>query len=146
VNENEWLISLCESDRARFWTTPFGELTEPERTFVSIWTLEADVNNGGFDQYYLNSAGDHAHDAPRALRAIGAAAMAAVVEEANAVFGDDGPPADRDARLRALDALGPDAQERWNALDDRFYEYPDNLTACLYAYVQANRDQIQGVA
>ncbi len=30
-------------------------------------------------------------------------------------------------------------------LDDRFYEYPDDLTACLYAYVQANRSQIQGI-
>jgi hypothetical protein len=144
VNENEWLISLAESETARFWTTPFSELTEPERTFVTIWTLEADVNNGGFDQYYLNSSGDHAHDAPRALRAVGAETMAQIVDDANAVFGPGGPPADRDARLAALEALGPEAEERWNELDDRFFEYPDDLTGCLNAYVQANRAQIQG--
>ena len=144
MDENEWLVSLSESDAARFWTTPFTELTEAERTFVTIWTLEADVNNGGFDQYYVNSSGDHARDAPRALRAVGAHATGRIVEEANAVFGADGPPPDRDSRLAALEGLGPEARGRWSELDERFFEYPDDLTGCLYAYVRANRAQIQG--
>lgn len=111
---------------------------------AAIWTLEADVNNGGFDQYYLNSSGDHAWYAPRALEAVGAATIASIVTEANAVFGADGPPADRDARLEALEALEPEARQRWGELDERFFEYPDDLTGCLYAFVQANSAQIQG--
>ena len=34
--------------------------------------LEAEINNGGFDQYFFNSAGDKAAEAINALEAIGA--------------------------------------------------------------------------
>jgi len=36
-----------------------------ERTFAAIWSLEAEVNNGGFAQYMFNDAGDHAVTAER---------------------------------------------------------------------------------
>jgi Domain of unknown function (DUF4375) len=144
VDANEWLIVLSESAQARFWDVPVEELTPPERVFVAIWSLDADVNNGGFDQYYLNSSGDHARSAPGALRTIGADRTARIVERANAAFGPDGPPADRAARLEALPALDDEVQEQWDELDVEFYAYPDDLTQLLYAYVQANRTDIRG--
>lgn len=102
---NRWLIDLSERAAPRFFGTPFDELTVPERVFVAVWALEADVNNGGFDQYYLNSAGDHAWFAPAALRTIGAERTAAIVEQANAEFGPDGPP--RLERCGAADVPRP---------------------------------------
>jgi hypothetical protein len=48
----------------------FADLAEEDRVLVAIWALEADVNNGGFDQYYFNSSGDTAYYAPTALRLI----------------------------------------------------------------------------
>ena len=55
MDENGWLIELSDRVVPRSWEEPFAELSEPERVFVAIWTLEADVNNGGFDQYFVNS-------------------------------------------------------------------------------------------
>lgn len=46
VDANAWLIEISERSAARFFDTPFAQLTEPERVFVAVWTLEADVNNG----------------------------------------------------------------------------------------------------
>ncbi len=146
MDANAWLIDLSERSATRFLGTPFSELTLPEQVFVTIWTLEADVNNGGFDQYYLNSSGDRASYAPAALRTIGADATAVIVQRANATFGPGGPPADRDARVAAIDELPEDVDELWNECDQAFYAYPDNLTDLLAAYVQAHKSEIHGAA
>jgi hypothetical protein len=107
------LVDLSERSANRFFDTPFDELTEPERVFVAVWTLEADVNNGGFDQYYANSSGDYAWYAPKALRSIGADNTAGIVERANAAFGSDGPAADREARAAKRDELPEHVDVLW---------------------------------
>ena len=146
MDENAWLIDLSDRVVPRSWEEPFAELSEPERVFVAIWTLEADVNNGGFDQYYVNSRGDHGWFAPAALRAIGAETMAGIVERANAPFGPEGPPASREERHARLDAIEEEAADEWSRLDEAFYDYPDDLTGLLYEYVQAHKDEIRDVA
>ena len=144
MDSNAWLIDLSERSATRFFDTPFAQLTVPEQVFVAVWTLEADVNNGGFDQYFLNSSGDCAWYAPTALRAIGAEETAAIVEQANAPFGPDGPPPGRDARLAALDTLPEEVDELWNDCDQAFYAYPHDLTALLSAYVASHKSEIEG--
>jgi hypothetical protein len=67
------------------------KLTTPEKVFVCVWGLEGEVNNGGFDQYYFNSSGDHALDAEESLKAIGAKHTAQLVKQANALFGASSP-------------------------------------------------------
>lgn len=98
------------------------DLLSPSRRAVHIaYWLEAEINNGGFDQYYLNTAGDGAFVAPEAMRLIDAEDVARLVEQANAQFAG-GPSPDRSTRLKQLDALPDSAQEVWNELDGRFYE------------------------
>jgi Domain of unknown function (DUF4375) len=144
MDKNAWLIKLSEEEKTQFWKVEFGELSAAEKVFVAIWGLEADVNNGGFSQYYFNSAGDHAMHAPGALRAIGANAMADIVTKANAQFGAGGPPVDWEERRDALEALRDKADAAWDELSGQFQNYPDDLTELLYAYVQANKSQIRG--
>jgi hypothetical protein len=144
MDGNEWLIDLSERSATRFFETPFSDLTVPEQVFVAVWTLEADVNNGGFDQYYLNSSGDYAWHAPAALRAIGAEKTAAIAEQANAPFGPDGPPSDHDARQAARDGFPEEVDDLWDDCDQAFYAYPDDLTTLLSAYVRSHSSEIQG--
>ena len=122
-----------------FWESP-RDFTSPELTFVSVSQLEAEVNNGGFHQYYFNSAGDLAPDTPEALEAIGAHHTARIVRAANSVF-PSGPPRDRDARQDILEALPEDVFEEF---DDEFLVYEDDLSSLLYSFVQANRESIRG--
>ena len=135
------LIRMSEAVWAREAAVGVKALSPGERVFLYVWNLEAEVNNGGFEQFYLNSAGDNAIDTPAALREIGAPAAAAIAEAANSVFSPPGPPSDRDARTAALQRLGTPATDALNALDARFHEYPDNLAALLTSFVERNREQ-----
>jgi hypothetical protein len=141
VSEREsYLIQLSDQVVPLIWQTPSAEITEAERVFICVWQLEAEVNNGGFAQYYTNSSGDLAADAPAALEAIGAPYTASIVSEANAVF-PDGPPRDREARDDAFDSISEDAFEEF---DNRFLAYEEDLSSLLYAYVQTHRSEIRG--
>jgi Domain of unknown function (DUF4375) len=137
------LFELSDSLNARVENGGPEGLSDAERTFVAIWTLEADVNNGGFDQYFFNSAGDHALLTPKALKAIGADQAAAIVEAANAVFGPAGPSRDRDERQRALEALGDDRTPLFAPIDQRFFAYPDDIQGLLAAYVEAHEEEFR---
>ena len=140
------LIKISEAVWAREAAVGANGLTPAEKVFLRVWNLEAEVNNGGFNQYYQNSAGDHALETPAALREIGASEAASLVESANQVFGPTGPSRDRDERTRALEQLGKSATDALGTLDTRFYEYPDNLSDLLRRYVDQNRAHFHAVS
>jgi hypothetical protein len=71
-----------------------------------IWDLEAQVNNGGFIQYYDNTSGDTAYFAMEALRSVGAEQMCAIVEQAHTVFGQPKPSKNR--RERQVQCSSPE--------------------------------------
>ena len=142
MDKNAALIRL--SERGRFWSVPFEELAVAEQVFRAVWDLEADVNNGGFGQYYSNSSGDTAFAVVDALKKLGALDAAEIVAEANAVFPHALPPVERDRRQEILRALKPEQTAGLERLDERFFAYPDDLTELLFAYVSKNAAQIQG--
>jgi hypothetical protein len=113
----------------------FDSLTPREKTLATIWALEAEVNNGGFDQFFFNSAGDLAFYAPVALRTIGANQMAALAEEANSVFGPSGPPRDWETRRALVRQFSDEIQMRLDSLDTLFYKYQDDIRALMEVYV-----------
>lgn len=142
MDKNSRLILL--SEKGRFWRVDFDALTEPERVFRAIWELEADVNNGGFGQYFYNSSGDSAFHAAASLRAIGAEETARLVERANSVFPSGKPPRDRGEREALLDSMTPDQDALLENSSTEFFEYPDNLLELLYEYVSQHVEQVEG--
>lgn len=139
MDKNRYLGELAEHPDARFWREPFESLTRPEQVFRCIWELEADVNGGGFEQYFANSGGDHAWFAGEALREIGATRLAAITAEAVVLFGAEAPEVERPARHTQIAHLDRPVHEYWEALSEAFREYPDDLTELLYGYVVAHR-------
>jgi len=117
-----------DSAFSRYFEEGFKALTPDEQLLVVILGLEAEVNNGGFHQYYFNSYGDFACRVSSMLREIGANHVAQIVDEANAVFGSVGPSGNRDERQKALEALDDDS---WDSLDEKFCACPDNVTELL---------------
>lgn len=113
----------------------FASLPVRDRVLIAIWCLESEVNNGGFDQFYFNSAGDYAHVVPEMLKAIEAHRMAAIVERANAQFGEGGPPLDRDERQDALEQLTK-AGVSFEQFDKEFWAYPDDVAGLLENYLR----------
>src|SRR5690349_10093080 len=136
---NGRLLMLAESPSARFWRVDFDALSAPERVFRAVWELEAEVNNGGFHQYFFNSSGQFAPFALGALRAVGASQTAGMLQRAISVIGTDVQWSNDAARQERLVALPDAAVAELDDLDRAFLGYPDNLTALLYNYVCAHR-------
>ena len=115
----------------RFEREGASGLSEPQRYYLTLWWLDADVKNGGFTQYFFNSSGDLAGDAPEAAKAVGASEAARIIRKAVALFGPDGPAADRDERMDRLSAI---ESATLAALDAEYYDCRDDLQELLPLY------------
>lgn len=89
-----------------------------------VRAAEADINNGGFDQFFKNSSGARANELVAALETIGARRMASIVSEAQIVA------------LHHLHSQPGEPVHALEALDAQFCAYPENLTRYLLAYVR----------
>ncbi len=135
MDKNEFLIELSESDRTEFGRVPFVNQGETQRVFSAVWALESQVNNGGFEQYFVSSDGDTAEFAPLALRTIGANTCADVVERALRALSSTPLPASQTVREELIDSAPDEVKDKLEELDQAFFAYPDDLTALLFAYV-----------
>ncbi len=134
-----------------FWRTlhgpGVGSLSRLQRDALCVMNFQAELNNGGMHQYLLNSSGDFAKETPDVFRRIGAAEAASILEEANAFFGPEGPPVDRETRMTVLLALPKSVEGRIHALSDDFYDAEDrgmSLADLFDEYVLSQRDKGSG--
>jgi hypothetical protein len=114
----------------------YDALSHAERVVLDVTAVEAQVSNGGFDQFFLNQSGDRAKEGIAALREIGAAATAAIVEEACALFPKGGPSRKWATRQKQLLARFTPAS--FQELERRFFAYPDDTAKLLIAYWRAH--------
>ena len=138
----QYLFSLVDDIQAKESTQGYDSLRPEERVFYCVWTLEAEVNNGGFSQFYFNCSGDIATKVPDALRSIGATHTASIAERANAVFGADGPSVDCVERQARLEELGDAASAELEVFDQEFLEYREDLSRLLAEYMKAARGDV----
>ena len=110
-------------------------LTDKEKAIFTIWWLEAEVNNGGFHQYFWNSAGDHALLALEALNNIGASKTAKLLEDALDIGFSGSYTKERYDRQNLLETDGDLKMDKLGALDSKFYEYEENFHEMLDVYV-----------
>jgi hypothetical protein len=75
-------VAISEEIAAKEESTGFDSLTPAEQVFHTVWWFEAELNNGGFDQFFFNSAGDYTSQTIVALERIGASSCAAIVRRA----------------------------------------------------------------
>jgi hypothetical protein len=105
----------------------------PDVAAELIEALEGEVNNGGFDQFFYNNAGDNTADTILALEAIGAVRTADIVKRAAAMFPGGMPPKERVARQNVLLATLHSCRA-FEALDREFYEYLDDLAGLVKTF------------
>lgn len=135
----ESLFDLSEELLIRPGHPPFEELEPWQQVFCLVWQLEAEINNGGFEQFFFNSVGEWASKTPQGLLSIGAAKTADIVRRALAVFPDGAPPKDIEERRDAVEKLGDAELDLLDELDSAFLAYEDPLEDLLLAWVVRNR-------
>lgn len=118
-------------------------LNNSQKDLWIIENLEREINNGGFNQFYWNSSGNYANETIDALILIEAYKTAEIVKKANSEFKNGSVPKDRVERQNELELIEENAEENWNNLDSEFYEYNDDLTELLIAFVINNKSDFE---
>lgn len=112
-------------------------LNAHERILYVTQTLEQEINNGGFSQYFFNSSGDLANELIDAFNAIGAHKTAAICQKALSAFHDT-VPTDRPRRQAVMERMHCD--KLWEKCDEAFYEYEDDLEALNRDFILAHTE------
>jgi len=118
----------------------YNSLAEPQRIAYCIFWLEAEVNNGGFHQFFHNPSGLRTPDTLKALDAIGAQKTKELLRGASAAAYENGFPPDP---TNHQDLLQDDdaTVDRLDELDARFFMYEDDLTALVNKFLEKSKKQ-----
>ena len=143
MDKNSILIRLSESDKIKYASEEFdfASQSNAQKVFSTVWLLEAEVNNGGFSQYFLNSSAETAPFVVDALRTIGASKTAEICKRAIETAFPAGLPATIHAIRSAAAGFSDAIIDKLEPLDQEFFEYPNNLTDLLYNYVSEHPDE-----
>jgi hypothetical protein len=142
-NSTEMIIELSYGISDKIRKKGFESLSHPEKVLHHIYWLESEVNNGGFDQFFINSSGDYALDTPSALDEIGAHHTANLVKRAIYLFPGGLASRNREQRIEQLDSMDETIRDKFGDFDSEFFEYRDPLEELQVKYMVANKNQIQ---
>ncbi len=141
MNKNGILISLSQSGKTSFGKEDFERQTLPQKIFSALWSVESEVNNGGFSQYFFNSSAETASFVVEALETIGAPTTADICKRAIAAAFPGGLPRTPETiRVVAAD-FSDEILEKLEPLDQEFFKYPHSLTDLLFAYVSEHPEE-----
>lgn len=116
------------------------KLNKHEMIFYIAQEVEAEVNNGGFWQFFYNSSGDLSNQVVAAFQAIGATQIAETCRKAVDAFGGS-VPMDREERQELMEQLGlEEGNEILCECDEAFYGYADDLVELNYQYIERHRE------
>jgi hypothetical protein len=105
-----------------------------ERVMRLIEKFDGEVNNGGFDQFFRNSAGNETAEMIEALEIIGATAVSSILKRAAQRFPGGVAPRERPAREELMEKISPHT-EGFNDLDQEFYSRNEDLQGLLEKYM-----------
>jgi hypothetical protein len=117
-------------------------LNKSQQAIYMIGVLQAEVENGGFNQYYYNSAGKFAKLTPGALMLVGANRFAQLVSRANKTFETENKNIKKhqDGTLEGFSKSYNN--NPLNKLDNEFYalEKKENLESLQIAYIRKHKE------
>jgi hypothetical protein len=125
----------------RIRAKPPERLSSIERKLLAVADLREEVNNGGFEQYFSNAAGDRHALALQALKEMGAAPLIKAMQRALIVFPASKPPATPEARVKVIAAAR--AETIWGGCDDAFYLGEEGFADHALRYAKRYRAQIK---
>jgi hypothetical protein len=98
------------------------------QALCSTWMVDAEVNNGGFNQYFWNSSGAFAEEAVDGFVFFGATELAALMREAIALAHSEANQRGRFKRENTLEAFSESYKHtKLGELDQRYYKLAENF-------------------
>lgn len=138
--DNVWLDLLDTAvDKLHTANGNWSDLTEKNQELAALWRLEADMNNGGFVQFFCNWGIDCYKISTTALKKIGADKMLEIIESEFKII--DAVYSRSKDNLREYWDIAKyitDTEiEELDRLDSKFWKYPDNISQLGYEYYKA---------
>ncbi len=116
---------------------------KPRQAIYMIWALEAELNNGGYNQFYFNSSGQFYKELPDALRLVGANKFADLTQRANNLFEKENEKISKhqDGTIEGFSKSYED--NPLNDLDTEFYELykTENLLQIQVDFIRKNKNE-----
>ena len=119
-----------------------NNLAPEERAILAVESLEREVNNGGYDQFFVNSSREYAGFIVEALRQIDCPKTAEITHKALKIV-QGAPMTDEEIENGAW-ALEDDeeCQEALSECDSLYQETSENIGGSLFEFIQANRARV----
>jgi hypothetical protein len=112
-----------------------------QQAIYMIWLLEAEVNNGGYNQFYYNPSGQFYKHLPEALKLVGAYEFAELTNRANQTFekANSKITHHQDGTIEGFSKSYDD--NPLNKFDDEFYKLykSENLQKVQIDYIRKNK-------
>lgn len=117
-------------------TEHIDRLSSEARLVYLVWSLDGEIHNGGFHQFFCNSLGDHWPELLRHLDTIGAANSRRLLAQALSIFPDSAPSTNRHERFEQLERLDEAKVDALlSELDKEFWRYEDNIAQRINDFV-----------
>jgi Domain of unknown function (DUF4375) len=146
LSRNDKNIVLIRLSSSSFAKVDFMVQSRPQKTFSMVWALEAEINNGGFSQYFFNRSAETVPWVAEALVSLGALHAADICQRAIEVAFPLGLPSDPEAISAEAANFTEEVLEQLEGLDRELFAYPDDLTVLMFDDVAAHRDDFGPVS
>jgi Domain of unknown function (DUF4375) len=114
------ILKLPQDDTKQYETVL--NWTKPQQAIYLAWCLTAEVDNGGFNQYYFNSSGQFSELTPGALKLIGANNLAGLMIRANEIYATENEDITRHQDGTIEGFFKSYTNNPLNELDKEFYD------------------------
>jgi len=142
ANLEQAIMDFIECHAQRKGVSQYDIIKTLSPGFLAIyttWWVEAEVFNGGFNQYFFNSSGDFASEAIAGFDLIGTPALARLMERAIAINHENQEKNKKLKVPRTLEAFSKSYKGNpLNKLDDEFYLHMKELSKARIRFIRAN--------
>ncbi len=115
-------------------------LTPKEKTVYIVDSFQSEVNNGGFEQFLLNSSGALADELLSSLYEIGANEIAEIYKKAFVKLPLNLPTDEKQRDSLLTELITEENSKIFDDCDQQFYKSSDNLDVLLYQFIMSNKE------
>jgi hypothetical protein len=119
-----------------------AEVSATEQVVLAVESMEREVNNGGFEQFFCNASVAYAPVLVSALEQIGAPKTAEIADRAASVLGAESDwPSER--YEVAVSKVDESTQAELSACDNAYHSSGEALADLLFEFIKANKADIE---
>jgi hypothetical protein len=133
------IINGCDSKRQQYG---FEKLNHSERVVSLVSYLQYELELGGIDGFYYNSAGDYAVETVWALEQIEAAQAAQALKRINTLFPGGVPAKDQGTRQEDLERLTNEPGDPFEELEEEFSSDEPGIWERLEKFILMRLDEL----